>query len=68
MKQGTKRTVATNVPGMIKDLTSGAILNTDVSSYRAFAERRVTAKRIAKLEDTVQALMARVLALEGMKS
>jgi len=46
----------TNIPGLYKDLSSGAIVNKDLSSLTAYKKKKEMFRKIQALEDRVDTL------------
>lgn len=59
------RLVKTNVHGFSKDMSTGAILNTDTRALAEFHRRRDIIKRWADMEAKIASLEARIATLES---
>lgn len=48
--------VKTNAEGYVKDMSSGAVLNTDRAAFRAFKARKQQMSRVESLEEDVNSI------------
>lgn len=56
----------TNIPGLVRDERTGAVLNTDQGQLQAIRQRRADSKKRSDLERRVAQLEERLARLEEM--
>ena len=56
--------VATTVPGLVKDISTGAILNTDTEKLRAYKAQKKSLEKTESLENEINSLKVQMLSIE----